>query len=158
MYSNKIISIFIVIIISTIYLLFTTGYFASLPCDGNFLSKVSSNFVHVDFIHLASNVVGLYFISELEPQIGSEKFLQLFVVLNIFLGLIESYFYKDKCSIGISGVLYGLIAYEMFKFKKIDYNIIIALIFLFLFSGDSKISHSGHLIGFLAGFLAVYIV
>jgi membrane associated rhomboid family serine protease len=101
--------------------------------------------------------MGIYFLSELETQIGSSNFFTLVILITIILSLFE-YTVKTGCSIGISGVLYGLVAYKMFKFKNIDYNIIYTLILLFLFSGDSKISHTGHLLGFIAGLTATYLL
>ena len=99
----------------------------------------------------------LYFISELETQIGSSNFLTLVILITLILSIFESVV-KNECSIGISGVLYGLVAYEMFKFKNIDYNVIYTLVLLFLFSSNSKISHIGHLLGFIAGLTATYLL
>ena len=101
--------------------------------------------------------MGIYFISELEIKIGSSNFLTLVILITVILSIFE-YAVKSGCSIGISGVLYGLVAYEMFKFKNVDYNVLFTLVLLFLFSGDSKISHTGHLLGFIAGLTATYLL
>ncbi len=150
---NKTISIFI----SMIYFLYNSNILTVIPCDQEFSSKLLSNFIHTNSIHLISNLMGIYFLSEIETQIGSSNFFTLVILITIILSLFE-YTVKTGCSIGISGVLYGLVAYKMFKFKNIDYNIIYTLILLFLFSGDSKISHTGHLLGFIAGLTATYLL
>ena len=150
---NKTISIFISIILSLIYFLYNSRTFTIIPCDQEFSSKFLSNFIHTNSIHLISNLLGLYFISELENQIGSSNFLNLVILISLIMSFFETIF-KSGCSIGFSGILYGLVAYEMFKFKNIDYNVIYTLILLFLFSGNSKISHTGHLLGFISGLIS----
>ena len=154
---NKTISIFISISITLIYFLYNSNILTTIPCDQDFSSKLLSNFIHTNSVHLISNLMGLYLISELENRIGSSNFSILVILITIILSLFE-YTVKSGCSIGISGVLYGLVAYEMFKFKNIDYNIVLTLILLFLFSGNSKISHTGHLLGFIAGLTATYLL
>lgn len=154
---NKTISIFISIVLSLTYFLYNSNILTTIPCDQDFSSKLLSNFIHTNSVHLISNLMGIYFISELETKIGSSNFLTLVILITVILSIFE-YTVKSGCSIGISGVLYGLVAYEMFKFKNVDYNVLFTLVLLFLFSGDSKISHTGHLLGFIAGLTATYLL
>ena len=154
---NKNISIFISILLSLTYFLYNSNILTTIPCDQDFSSKLLSNFIHTNSVHLISNLMGIYFISELEIKIGSSNFLTLVILITVILSIFE-YAVKSGCSIGISGVLYGLVAYEMFKFKNVDYNVLFTLVLLFLFSGDSKISHTGHLLGFIAGLTATYLL
>ena len=130
---------------------------SGIPCEQDISSKILANFIHTDFMHLISNLSGLYLISELESRLGSKQFLKIFVLITIILSLLE-YCLKTKCSIGISGVLYGLVAYEMFKLKNIDLSVISTLVILFLFSGKSKISHTGHLLGFISGLVVTVLL
>ena len=154
---NKTISIFISIILSLIYFFYNSKILKTIPCNKELSSKFLCNFIHTNHVHLIANLLGLYFISELETQIGSSNFLTLVILITLILSIFESVV-KNECSIGISGVLYGLVAYEMFKFKNIDYNVIYTLVLLFLFSSNSKISHIGHLLGFIAGLTATYLL
>ena len=154
---NKTISIFIAGVISLIYFLYNENILTTIPCDQTFSSKFLSNFFHINFFHLILNLVGLYLLSDLEQQIGSSKFVILFFLILIISSSFE-YILQTGCSIGISGVLYGLVAYEMFKIKNIDYNVILTLVLLFLFSNNSKISHTGHLLGFISGLLATILL
>lgn len=148
--NEKTMSILISTIILIIYLFYNLNIINTIPCNQDISSKILANFIHIDFMHLISNLSGLYLLSKLEYQVGSKNFLKIFFLITIVLSLLE-YSLKTKCSIGISGVIYGLVAYEMFKFKNIDLNIISTLVILFLFSGKSKISHTGHLLGFISG-------
>lgn len=154
---NKTVSIFISVLVISIYFSYYTQILSKIPCEQEISSKILSNFIHTNSIHLILNLIGLHLVSELETKIGSLNFFTLVIFITIILSLFE-YVLKNKCSIGISGVLYGLIAYQMFKFKNIDYNLIYILIFLFLFSNDSYISHTGHLLGFISGLLATYLL
>ena len=155
---NKNISFFLSIILTVVYLSYSANILNSLYCKDTIPAKIVSNYIHINLVHLLSNLVGLYFLSEIEEKIGSHKFLILILFLTLSLSACEYIFFKSKCSIGISGILYGLVAYEMFKFKDIDYNVIGALVTLFLFGGNSKISHSGHLLGFIVGVISTLFI
>lgn len=150
MLKRKISSIVIGIFLILIYIGYNTGYFIKIPCDNTITSKFLSNFVHIDSIHLLLNLLGLFIISNFEKEIGSKKFLTLVLSLIIILTIIEKMFFK-KCSIGFSAVLFGIFAYQMMYENNIDYQMLIVLILLFLFSTDTKISHSSHIVGFFSG-------
>lgn len=66
----------------------------------------------MDYYHLSSNLLGLYAISRIEYRIGLKKFILLIVFLLIFNSIIEMALYKTvpttKCSVGFSGVLFGI--------------------------------------------------
>jgi len=155
--NDKTISIFISMIILITYSSYHLNIINEIPCEQDITSKILANFIHTDFMHLISNLSSLYLISELEYNIGSKHFFKIFFLITTILSLLE-YSLKTKCSVGISGVLYGLVAYEMFKFKNVDLNIISTLIILFIFSGKSKISHTGHLLGFISGLTVTVLI
>jgi membrane associated rhomboid family serine protease len=150
MLKKKISSIVIGIFLILIYIGYNTGYLVKIPCENTITSKFFSNFVHIDSIHLLLNLLGLFIISNFEKEIGSKKFITLVLSLIIIITIVEKMFLK-KCSIGFSGVLYGIFAYQMMYEKNVDYQMLIALILLFLFSTDTKISHETHVIGFFSG-------
>ena len=64
--ADKSISILISIILLSIYASYSSSTFQNLPCDGTLLSKCTANFVHTNAIHLLSNLIGFYFLSEIK--------------------------------------------------------------------------------------------
>jgi membrane associated rhomboid family serine protease len=150
MLKKKISSIVIGIFLILIYLGYNIGYLVKIPCENTITSKFLSNFVHIDSIHLLLNLLGLFIISNFEKEIGTKKFVILVSSLTIVLTIIDKIFLK-KCSIGFSGVLYGIFAYQMMYEKNVDYQMLIVLVLMFLFSTDTKISHTSHIFGFFSG-------
>ena len=151
------ISIFSIIIL--IYSFYITGALKTLPCDKNFTSIISSNFVHIDYLHLLSNLYGIYGLSRVEIKLGTINFIILLILLillnTIFEMMLCNLFPNQRCSIGFSGVLYGIIMFEIIFDNKIDYEILNSLIVSVLLpsSVNRKISLSGHIIGLLSGSL-----
>lgn len=156
--TDKQISLYIALINIVIYLLIQMKFFDTVNiCNDDILSRIQGSLVHVNFTHLVMNLIGLYILSEIEKAIGSEKFIKLVLFIIVLSSIIEMVL-KTSCSIGFSGVLYGLLAYEMFIKKKIQLDIIIVLVSLcFIPDNYSNISHSGHLIGFISGIAGYYI-
>ena len=156
--TDKQISLYIALINIVIYLLIQMKFFDTVNiCNDDILSRIQGSLVHVNFTHLAMNLIGLYILSEIEKVIGSENFIKLVLFIIALSSIIETVL-KTSCSIGFSGVLYGLLAYEMFIKKKIKLDIIIVLVSLcFINDNNSNISHSGHLIGFISGIAGYYI-
>lgn len=156
--TDKQISLYIALINITVYLLYKIKFFDSVNiCNDDILSRIQGSLVHVNLTHLMMNLIGLYILSEIEKAIGSEKFIKLVLFIIVLSSIIEMVL-KTSCSIGFSGVLYGLLAYEMFIKKKIQLDIIIVLVSLcFIPDNYSNISHSGHLIGFISGMAGYYI-
>ena len=152
-------SLYIAVINIAVYLLYKIKFFDSTNiCNDDILSRIQGSFVHVNFTHLAMNLIGLYILSDIEKVVGSEKFIKVVLFIIASSSIIETIL-KTSCSIGFSGVLYGLLAYEMFIKKKIELDIIIVLVTLcFIPDNYSNISHSGHLIGFVSGMAAYYIL
>lgn len=150
-------SIIIGVFLFLVYIGYYTKYLTNIPCDSTLVSKFCSNFVHIDSIHLILNLLGLFIISNLEKEIGTKKFISVVISISVLLSILETFLHQ-KCSIGFSGVLYGLFAYEMMYNKYVDYDLLLTLILMFLFSTDTKISHTGHALGFFAGFLVSLII
>ena len=101
-----------------VYILFNSKYF-KICVDNDFLTRLSSNFIHIETLHLLSNIIGLITLSYIEKNIGTFKFIKLICLLVILISIFELFF-KNQCSIGFSGVLYGLISYDMITEKKFD--------------------------------------
>jgi len=151
------VSSFIAISIIVIYLLFTTNIISEIPCGTSIHNIFMSNFVHIDTAHLISNLYALYAISRVEEKMGLKPFIWLIVFLLSFNTLVEYMLrnvIKDmKCSIGFSGILFGLITWELLTNRKLDVQLIIAIVISVITPSISnkKVSLSGHAIGALSG-------
>jgi uncharacterized protein len=65
-------------------------------------------FLHLSFIHLAYNMIGLFFFGwALEKYIGSKRFLVVFIGSGIIANVIAVNFYEG--SLGASGAIFGVI-------------------------------------------------
>ncbi len=154
------ISVFIAVSIVVIFSLYTTAAIKTIPCGKDVMSLFYSNFVHIDLYHLLINMVALYALSRVEIEIGGKQFTALIVFLLMFIVLIESIgrkiFPSIPCSIGFSGVLFGIAAWEMVTNRGFDWFIILSLIIMI--AGPTiknpKISLVGHAVGALAGVVA----
>lgn len=151
------VSSFIAISIIVIYLLFTTNIISEIPCGTSIHNIFMSNFVHIDAAHLISNLYALYAISRVEEKLGFKPFIWLIVFLLAFNTLVEYILrnvIKDmKCSIGFSGILFGLITWELLTTRKLDVQLIIAIVISVITPsiGNKKVSLSGHAVGALSG-------
>ena len=146
-----------------IFSLYFTDAIKSIPCEKNMPSILISNFIHTDFFHLMSNLYGLYSISLVEHKYGPKKFVFLILFLLIFSTIFEIILHKiikTPCSIGFSGILYGIFTFETITDKKnIDYNLFLSIIFNIISSKifQKKISLTGHIIGAITGILGAII-
>lgn len=122
---------------------------------------ITGPLVHGDFNHLFSNTIPL-----LISAIGIIYFyrkiaVKAILIIYIATGLGVWIAARDAYHIGISGVVYGLVAFLFFSgvFRKDTRSIAVSLIVIFLLGGmiygifptDSKISWESHLIGALSG-------
>ena len=150
----------------------------NLLTEGRIITIVTAGFIHHDFLHLFSNIVGIYiFGSIVERKFGIIRtFLVYFGALIISMGvsvLIYTYVLdKNVAIIGASGALMGLISCAMLiePFGRvIDPYVPIPVMFAawaFVYAdtkgllGGEKggISHVAHLVGFLSIALVVYLL
>jgi hypothetical protein len=64
--------------------------------------------------------------------------------------------WKDmKCSIGFSGILFGLMTWELITTRKIDIELLLAIVVTVVAPsiGNKKVSLTGHTIGAVSGVL-----
>lgn len=152
------ISSFIATILIIIFLLSFSTLLKIEPCNKDFLSSIVSNFLHTDIIHLIFNLYGLYVLSRIESEVGSTHFgiVVLFIVLiNTFIEILLHKIINLPCSIGFSGILYGILAYELISGnKKVSYHIAMIVIYDIVASRfNKKISLISHFIGIISGIL-----
>jgi len=153
------VSVFVALSMIVVYLLFNAKVVTALPCGKGIHEVFMSNFVHVDKIHLISNLYALYAISRVEQEMGFQPFIWLLIFLLIFNTLAEvvvKYIWKDfPCSIGFSGVLFGLMTWELMSKMKFDVELIISIVIMVVGPSlrNNKVSLSGHAIGAVSGII-----
>ena len=158
--NNFPISSFIGISMIIIFLLFNTQIITSIPCGKSVYDVFSSQFIHIDITHLISNLYALYAISRVENEMGIESFTWLLIFLLSFNTIVEfllRQIYKDlPCSIGFSGILFGLMTWELVSKKKVDTELIIAIAIMVVGPSlnNKNVSFSGHLVGAISGVMA----
>jgi membrane associated rhomboid family serine protease len=146
---------FISVLIITIFSLYATNAIKTIPCEKDMTSIFVSQFIHTDFFHLVSNLYGIYSLSRVENKYGPKKFFSLIIFLLTFNTIAEGILHKiikTPCSIGFSGILYGVLTFELVC-DKIDY-LLLGSIVTNIFIGKvfkSDISLQGHLIGAISG-------
>jgi membrane associated rhomboid family serine protease len=151
------VSIAIGILIIIIYSLYLTQAIISLPCGKDLISIFYSNFVHLKISHLAVNLFALYALSEVEKDIGPRVFFSLITFLLFFNTIV--YFFLRKlipsipCSIGFSGILFGISAWELVTTKEFNILLILSVLAMVMVPTieDPKASLIGHSVGALSG-------
>jgi membrane associated rhomboid family serine protease len=143
--------------------LFYDGALAAAPvgAGGQYWRLVTSGFLHAGLMHLAFNMILLWFIgSQMEPQLGRGRFLALYVVSLLggsFGALLLS---PDALTVGASGAIFGLMgAASAIIYARggnpLQSGIGMLLVFNIVFSFVlSNVSIGGHLGGLAAGALA----
>jgi rhomboid protease GluP len=138
----------------------------------NLFTIVTSMFLHADIIHLGLNMLFLLVSGDaVERQLGSFRFLGLYMAFGIIAGLFYSYLNSASTipTIGASGAIFGVLAafavlfpfrwlFKLFGFIPIPMPVII-FVFLTILTETAYVSsgavenvaHTAHIGGFLAG-------
>jgi len=153
------VSTFIAVSLVVVFLLYNAKVLNALPCGNSFQEVFCSNFCHIEIVHLLSNLFSLYALSTVEQQMGFKPFAWLMIFLLLFNTLAE-YFVKkllnySKCSIGFSGILFGVMTWDIISKKKIDLEVAAAIL-ISVFSPSltgKNISFTGHAIGAFSGII-----
>jgi membrane associated rhomboid family serine protease len=157
---NKPISICIGVIIVIIYLLYNMNIIKGIPCKKNIPNIFINTFTHIDNKHLISNLLTLWALSRVEKDMGFKPFLWLLVFLIIFNTIIEYIFvklYKDvDCGIGFSGILFGIMTWEIVTKNDVSTEIILTIAILVAAPSlqSKNASLVGHIIGALSGIIS----
>lgn len=154
---------FLGVSILVIFLLYATSIIKSVPCSNDTVSLFISNFIHTDISHFLANMYGLYAMARIEEEIGSKQFIKLVVFLLVCNTIGELIIHKiDRsipCAIGFSGVLFGLLAWDVFTYHGIDVTTLTAVAFAVALPSftSKKASLSGHAVGAVSGIIGAYI-
>lgn len=158
-YKNVPISSFLAVSIVIVSLLYITTIIKTIPCEKNMVSIFYSNFIHVEPYHLIANLFALYVLSRVERDIGAKQFSMLILFLLVITSLTEVLIHKIihlPCSIGFSGILFGVMAYEITSKKGFDWLLLLSISGIIASSSlqDSRSSLVGHTIGAISGVIA----
>lgn len=147
-----------------VFLAYTNGYAnINKMCDTGFISSIKQSFTHINIQHLLVNMYTMYTFRILEQTYGSKLFLKLIcyiIILDAILTTVANKTTNLTCSIGFSGILFGILIWNFFKTKKITgFNLLSALFFIIQPSFQNpRASLVGHFIGGLTGFLLTFIL
>lgn len=135
----------------------------ALVAEGEAWRLLTSAFLHSSFVHLAMNMISLYFLGSFaEAQFGRDRFLALYFVSGIAGGLAYLYFGSFAApAVGASGAIFGLLG-GVFGFAlrqgtfSLQNPIIAQLLFLtainlFLGATIPNVSNTAHVGGLVGG-------
>jgi len=138
----------------------------------NLLSLITSMFLHADILHLGLNMLFLLISGDaVERELGSSRFLALYLACGVIAGLFHSYLNSASAipTIGASGAIFGVLAafailfpfrwlLKLFGFIPIQLPAILFVFITILIetayvsSGVvESVAHTAHVGGFLAG-------
>ncbi|HRN71328.1 MAG TPA: rhomboid family intramembrane serine protease [Candidatus Woesebacteria bacterium] len=132
-------------------------------CQPNFFNSISRTFLHANLAHLTGNVVSLQQIgSILILSYGNTLFAKvtiLITVLEIFTDYFLTRYFQINCSIGYSGVIFGLLTYLLIT-TRVPLNQLGIILAFQLLPGflSPGISNFGHMLGILNGVIASYLL
>lgn len=132
--------------------------------SGEWWQLITSAFTHIEFLHLAMNMVGLWFLGPmLEQVLGRVRFLAVYL-LSALAGSATVMWLSDSTAttLGASGAIFGLIGALLVLVFKTGGDLRTVLIWLglnlvFTFLGPG-ISWQGHIGGLVGGLATVAII
>jgi rhomboid protease GluP len=141
--------------------------FNPLIITGEWWRFITPVFLHIGFMHLIMNTLGLYYLgTAVEKIYGSLRFFWIYLFAGI-IGCIASFTFSSNLSAGASGAIYGCfgallyiwLIYPKLFFKTLGRNLITILVLNIVISITIPgIDLAGHLGGLVGGFIATGIV
>ena len=104
-------------------------------------------------------VTTLYALARVERDIGAKKFISLLLFLLVFNSIVEVAVYKIfpniPCSIGFSGVLFGIMTWELVTTKELDFILLTSIVSMVAVPSiqNNNVSLIGHSIGAISGII-----
>jgi rhomboid protease GluP len=141
--------------------------FNPLILEGEWWRFIFPIFIHIGFLHLFMNTLGLYFLgTAVEKIYGSFRFFWIYLFGGI-IGSIASFAFSPNLSAGASGAIYGCfgallymgLIYPKLFFRTLGKNVITILVLNIIISFTvPNIDMAGHLGGLVGGFVATGVV
>lgn len=126
---------------------------------------LTSMFSHVEPLHIAFNMIALYFLGpQLEAILGRARFLALYLVSGVTGGVAVMFLSNSYSStLGASGAIFGLLGALLVVGLKVHADVQQILVWVginvaFTVFGGSSISWQGHLGGFAGGALIAALI
>ena len=156
---NVPVSTMLAVVIVVVFSLYITTAIKTIPCGNDVMSSFYANFVHIDPQHLILNLYALYALSRVEEKIGSKQFIALIVFSLVFNTVVESAIHRwlnTPCSIGFSGVLFGILTWELITTRKMDLYLLAAVVAMVAAPSmiDKNVSLVGHAVGAASGIIS----
>ncbi len=142
----------------------------ALVAEGQAWRLVTSAFLHSGFVHLALNMLSLYFLGSFaEVTFGRSRFLALYLISGIAGGLAYLYFGSFNApAVGASGAIFGLLG-GVFGFAirrgtfstrdpMISQLLLLTALNLFLGATIPGVSNTAHIGGLLGGLVFGYLM
>lgn len=132
-------------------------------CGKGFAKALARNFVHLNLFHLLVNLYALEALSRIELYLGSGSYLILLFIILLLASTMEFLLNETmpslRCSIGFSGVLFGLLAWELMVMGQFQPYLFLVLLVMVVFPTlqNPQASLIGHGLGALAGVLTALV-
>jgi membrane associated rhomboid family serine protease len=140
--------------------------FGPAVADGDWWRLVTSGFVHVEFWHIALNMLALYWLGRMiEPALGHARFVAIYFASLLTGSLGVMLLQPDASTYGASGAIFGLLGATIVMARNRDIDLVqsgllpilaLNLGLTFVFAGS--LSVGGHLGGLAGGFLVTIVV
>ncbi|WP_347862751.1 rhomboid family intramembrane serine protease [Salimicrobium sp. PL1-032A] len=135
--------------------------------DGEWWRLVSAMFLHIGILHIAMNMLALFYLGTAVEQIyGTWRFTVVYFLAGI-MGSTASFYFNDSVAAGASGAIFGLFGallyfawrYPSLFFRTMGWNLILLVAFNIAFGITiPQVDNSGHMGGLFGGFIASQVV
>ena len=146
------------IVLVAVYAAYALGKIKTLPCKAGWLQAFQRNFIHVNLTHLVANLASFWILSRIELQHGTVNYAVLIAAILALFTTAEVVMNRGKepkqCAIGFSGVLFGLLAWEVVtNHVNLNAQLLVALILSVVGTSlkNPRASLKGHLMGVFVG-------
>ena len=149
---------FISVVLIIITLLYIFGYFKNVPCGSDPLKILRRQFIHSNYGHIVANLVVFYILSRIEIEFGSSVFFMIILqilVISTTLELIVHHMFNIPCSVGFSGVLFGMAVWEFMYSRSMNYAVLLTILAIVIAPSvtNPRASLIGHSLGAFSGLL-----
>jgi len=149
----------------TLTLLHLGADFNPYTLGGEWYRVFTAMFLHGSLLHLVVNMYGLFSVGgELEPAVGTWKFLVIYVVSGVASSLASLYWGLFTVSVGASGAIFGVFGFllmvnisdakkEGASITPVIFNFVLFTLVNLYFTTVFRVDIAGHIGGFIMGCL-----